>query len=77
VSESAEVTSPPGSARRSPAWRGRWAGSSSVNGSGACRRAEARVTEVEALLRRFTTGDEDPADLERSRLRELRRRTPS
>jgi predicted RNase H-like nuclease (RuvC/YqgF family) len=29
-------------------------------------RAEVRVTEVETLLRRFTKGDVDPADLERA-----------
>ena len=33
-------------------------------------RAEARVAEVETLLRRFTRGDADPASLER-RVREL------
>ncbi|TVP47068.1 MAG: hypothetical protein EA350_05860 [Gemmatimonadales bacterium] len=29
-------------------------------------RAEVRVTEVETLLRRFTKGDVDPADLQRA-----------
>ncbi|MEX2531448.1 MAG: hypothetical protein WD960_11810 [Gemmatimonadota bacterium] len=35
-------------------------------------RAEARIRDVEALLRRFTTGDEDPAEW-RSRLETLQR----
>ncbi len=35
------------------------------------RRAEARVRDVEALLRRFTRGEEDPARLQ-IRIREVR-----